>query len=303
MALAYAADILLGGLEAGGTKCVVGIGRSDGELIERASFSTTTPDETLDAVARWFQERDTIAALGIGTFGPADLDPASPTWGYITNTPKPGWSGTSIAPRLRDALGVPVAITTDVNAAALAEAGAQAGVDLANDTIVYVTIGTGIGGGAFVAGHLLRGLGHPEMGHMMLHRHPADEQFAETNNCPFHDFCAEGFVNGPAIKARWGVSLSELSPDHIAHEISADYIAQICVNLMAVLAPHRIILGGGVMQTPGLMARVRHAAKTMAGGYFASDAPNIIVEPACGQDSGIKGSIMLARLLHEGGTP
>lgn len=301
MTLAPASDRLFGGLEAGGTKCVVGIGRADGTLLERASFPTTTPDETLSAIAAWFQARPLIAALGIGTFGPADLDPASNTWGYITNTPKPGWSDISVAPRLRSALGVPVAITTDVNAAALAEAGAQPGVNVASDTIVYVTIGTGIGGGAFAGGYLLRGLGHPEMGHMMLNRHPADTHFAETNNCPFHDFCAEGFVNGPAIKARWGVSLSELPSGHIAHDMAAYYIAQICVNLMAVLAPHRIILGGGVMQTPGLIERVRQETKAMAAGYFASDGASIIVEPACGQDSGIKGSIMLGALLQEGG--
>lgn len=303
MTVAPATDLLFGGLEAGGTKCVVGIGRADGSLIERASIPTTTPDETLQAIAAWFAAQPRIAALGIGTFGPADLDEASPNWGSITNTPKPGWSGVAIAPYLRDALGVPTAITTDVNAAALAEALAQPGIDRARDTIVYVTIGTGIGGGAVIAGHLVTGLGHPEMGHMMLHRHPADEQFATTNNCPFHDFCAEGFVNGPAIKARWGVSLSELPSDHIAHVIAADYIAQLCTSLIAVLAPHRIILGGGVMQTPGLIERVRDAAHTMAAGYFASDPKSIIVEPACGQDSGIKGSILLGQMLHEREVP
>lgn len=294
-----ASEPLFGGLEAGGTKCVVGIGHADGTLIDRANIPTTSPDETLEAIAAWFQTQQPIAALGIGTFGPADLDEASSTWGSITNTPKPGWSGVAIAPRLRDALGVPTYMTTDVNAAALAEALTQPGINKQHDTIVYVTIGTGIGGGAVVGGRLITGLGHPEMGHMMLHRHPADEQFAITNNCPFHDFCAEGFVNGLAIKARWGVSLSELPPHHIAHEIAADYIAQVCVSLMAVLAPHRIVLGGGVMQTPALIEHVRIATAKMAGGYFAGDTHVIIVEPSNGLDSGIKGSILLGRMGHE----
>lgn len=292
MSKSLTSDMLFGGLEAGGTKCVVGIGDGDGRVVKRETIPTTTPGETLTAIADWFAARGPITSLGIGTFGPADLDPSSPTWGHITNTPKPGWAGQSIGPYLRDRLNVPIAINTDVNAAALAEAQAQSGINAASDTIIYVTIGTGIGGGVIAGGQLLTGLGHPEMGHMMLGRLAEDATFESF--CPFHAHCAEGLVAGPAIMKRWGASLSDLPLTHEAHDVVADYIAQLCVSLMAILAPHRIILGGGVMQTPALLDRVKKRTSDMAAGYFAGDPANIIVPPACGQDSGILGSLALA---------
>ena len=232
---------LFGAVEAGGTKFVLAIGSGHDDIVAQTQIPTTTPDETLQRAIEWFQGQGGIAALGIASFGPANLDPASPKWGYIADTPKPGWSQTNVAACLGDALNCPVGFDTDVNGAAIGELlhGAAEGCDVA----IYVTVGTGIGGGAVVGGQTIKGMRHPEMGHVMLRRHPEDQKF--DGACPIYGDCLEGLASGLAIKARWGSSLSELALDHIAHEIIADYLAQFCQILIALYSPQRIILGGG----------------------------------------------------------
>jgi fructokinase len=282
---------LFGAVEAGGTKFVLAIGRGHDQIVAQTQLPTTIPDETLQRTIDWFRCQGGIAALGIASFGPVDLDPASPTWGCIADTPKPGWSQASIAARLGAALGCPVGLDTDVNGAAIGEFryGAAKGCDVA----IYVTVGTGIGGGAIVGGETVKGSRHPEMGHVMLRRHPQDLDFAGV--CPVHGDCLEGLASGPAIKARWGGSLSSLAPDHMAHRIIADYLAQLCQTLIALYSPQRIILGGGVLQTAGLLDTISARAATHVGSYFGVRADEIIVAPGLGAHSGIAGAFEIAR--------
>jgi len=216
-------DPLYGCVEAGGTKFVLGIARGPNELIATERIPTTTPDETLGRMRTWFAAHD-IAAFGIASFGPVVLDHADPRWGRIVDTPKPGWNGANIAGALAD-FGVPIGFDTDVNGAAIAEA--RWGAGQGADSLVYITVGTGIGGGGVVGGRPIHGARHPEMGHVRVSRHPDDLVFPGI--CPFHGDCAEGLANGPAIIARWGASLSELPGDHPAHAIVAYYLAQMAV--------------------------------------------------------------------------
>ena len=282
---------MLGAIEAGGTKFVLAIGDGYDAIIAQTQIPTAAPHETLQRAGDWFQQHGKIAALGIASFGPVDLDLTSETWGYITDTPKPGWGETNVAACLGDALHCPVGFDTDVNGAAIGEYlyGAAQGCDVA----IYVTVGTGIGGGAIIGGETLKGSRHPEMGHVMLRRHPEDVGFKGA--CPVHGDCLEGLASGPAIEARWGASLSELAPDHIAHEIIADYLAQICRTLIALYSPQRIILGGGVLQTDGLLDKIKVRATVLSGRYFGLDASAIIVPPRLGRFSGIAGAFELAR--------
>ena len=281
-------------IEAGGTKFIAGIAAGPRDILDTARFATTTPGAMLAAVTDWLAEavrrHGPVRAAGIASFGPLSLDRSAADWGHITATPKPGWSGIDLAGPVGAALGVPVGFDTDVNGAALAEA--RWGAAIHQRVAVYVTIGTGIGGGAVVNDVPLHGQGHPEMGHMRPARHPGDKDFAGI--CPFHGDCLEGLASGPAIAARWGASLSDLPADHEGHAIVAHYIAQLVVNLQAVLAPGRIILGGGVMGTAGLLARVRSEAVQLGGGYFASDAAQVIVPPGLGDHAGLLGALALA---------
>lgn len=282
---------MLGVIEAGGTKFVLAIGHAHDAISAQTQIPTTTPSETLDRVIDWFGEHGAIASLGIASFGPVDLDPASASWGYVTDTPKPGWSRTDFAAFLGGALNCTVGFDTDVNGAAIGEYlhGAAQGCDVA----IYVTVGTGIGGGAVISGQTIKGMRHPEMGHVMLQRHPEDRAFEGV--CSIHGNCLEGLASGPAIKARWGASLSDLPSDHIAHEIIADYLAQFCQTLIALYSPQRIILGGGVLQTSGLMEKIRDHASRRAGTYFGVDAGTIIMPPGLGTRSGIAGAFELAK--------
>ena len=282
---------LVGAVEAGGTKFVLAIGHGHDAIVNQCQIPTTNPAETLQRTIDWFQQQGEVCALGIASFGPVDLARTSATWGHITDTTKPGWSNTSVAAFLGEALNCPVGFDTDVNGAALGEFlhGAARGCDVA----LYVTVGTGVGGGAIVGGETVKGVRHPEMGHVMLRRHPNDHDFAGA--CPFHGDCLEGLVSGPAIKARWGDSLSQLAPDHIAHNIIADYLVQFCQTLLALYSPQRIIFGGGVMQTIGLLERIKDRATQRGGSYFGIDAGSIIVAPGLGTLSGITGAFELAR--------
>lgn len=285
----------VGGIEAGGTKIVIGVGTGPDAIEARTVIPTSSPDKVLQAIADWFADQPKIAALGIASFGPLDLDPQSPNWGHITRTTKAEWSNVNLAPALRAALGVPVGFDTDVNGAALGEA--RWGSSANCSTSVYVTIGTGVGGGAIINGNPLHGHGHPEMGHMRLPRYPGDEGFAGI--CPFHGDCCEGLASGPAIMARFGASLSDLPDDHPAHKMIAWYLAQFAVTLQSVLAPDQIIMGGGVMKTPNLLNRVRGMANIFDGDYFAARPEWIIMPPALGENSGMLGAFVLAERAIE----
>lgn len=294
------AGALLGGIEAGGTKFICGLARDGVLLGERARIETTTPEATLGAVKAWFaaaQERHgPLDGLGIASFGPVDRDPSSPGWGSILPTPKPGWTGVPLATMLGEALGVPVGFDTDVNGAAMAEAsvGGQRGL------VVYITVGTGIGGGAVLDGVPLAGVRHAEMGHFYPPRHPDDLDYA--GRCPFHGACLEGLASGPAILDRWGTSLSELPPEHPGHAIIAFYLAHLSVALMATLSPHRIAFGGGVLKTPGLIDAIRREAVTLNRGYLIEDSRLAeIIAPTClEEDAGLYGAMLLARRALDG---
>lgn len=284
----------LGALEAGGTKMVCSIGDEHGNVFSRVSYPTNSPEETLPVLIDYFAGEN-IQALGISSFGPVDLKPDSPTYGYITSTPKPGWADCPILPRLRDTLGVPVGFDTDVNGAALAEhrLGAARGLS----SCLYVTVGTGIGGGIIAENQIVHGLTHPEFGHFWLRPHPDDP--TPQGFCPFHDGCLEGLANGPAIEKRWGVPAQLLPPEHPAWTLESYYLAQMCVTAIVVFSPEKIILGGGVMQQTHLFARIREQTVAMLGGYVRSPAiltniDDYIVPPGLGVNSGVTGALLLA---------
>ncbi|SDM35551.1 fructokinase [Nonomuraea maritima] len=289
---------LYGGIEAGGTKWVCAVADADGDLVATDVIPTTTPDETITATVRFFREHRGLSAIGVGSFGPVDLRPGSPAYGHITSTPKPGWAHTDVVSPLRAALDVPVGLDTDVNAAALGEWRHGAGRDL--DTVVYMTVGTGIGVGAVVNGRLLHGLLHPEFGHVRVPRDPARDAFA--GSCPFHGDCLEGLASGEAMRQRWGRRAESLD-DPAAWELEAEYLAHAVMNLTYTLSPERIIIGGGVAKHPGLMARVRARAFDLAAGYpttppmtDATLMDEYVVSPSLGDHAGITGAIELGRL-------
>jgi fructokinase len=278
-------------IEAGGTKFVLGIADEQGAIAARHQIPTTTPEETIGASLSWFQAQGlTPAAFGIASFGPLDLNRASTTWGHVTKTPKPHWSGADLVGPFAQAFGCPVGIETDVNGAALAESRWGAGKGLGS--LLYLTIGTGVGGGFVSDGRLLHGLSHPEMGHIRLPRHPDDLDFAGA--CPFHGACLEGLAAGPSIIARWGASLSDLPADHPGAGIIAWYLGQAITTFQAIMEPERIVLGGGVMGTPGLIEQVRAVAVASGAGYFAGDPAQVVVTPGLGTNSGLLGALAVA---------
>lgn len=285
-----------GAIEAGGTKFVCAVGSSPQDLSAAERIPTTDPVETMAKVTAYFREEvrrnGPLHAIGIASFGPAGVHLGTADWGRILKTPKPGWSHISLVQPLAEIFGVPLGFDTDVNGAALAEYRWGAAKDC--NVATYVTVGTGIGGGTTVDGQAIHGLRHPEVGHILPRRHPADLTFEGT--CPFHGDCLEGLASGPAIAKRWGVSLSHLPPDHIAHEVIAYYLGQLVVTLQAAVSPRRIVFGGGVSNTPGLLERVARSAKHIGNGYFAdaADMDDLVVAPGLGQQSGLLGALHLA---------
>ena len=260
---------LVGGIEAGGTKFICVIASGPGSVRSETEVPTTTPSETVDGVVAFFQphlQRDHLAALGLASFGPLDLDRSSPTFGWITTTPKAGWMNTNLPGRIADALRLPVNVDTDVNAAALGEHrwGAAQGADPA----VYITIGTGIGAGGVYNGKLMHGLVHPEAGHMRIPHDRSRDPFPGA--CPFHGDCLEGLASGPAMARRWGQKPEEIGRAHIAWELEAHYIALGLVNLICSLSPRRIVVGGGVMRHEGLLDLVRKEVPKLLAGYIYS---------------------------------
>ena len=276
----------LGGIEAGGTKFICGVGSGPGDLL-RIEFPTTSTNETIGKAIAFFREHP-VDALGVACFGPVDLAPDSPTYGHITSTPKAGWRHFDIAGDLKRALNLRVAIDTDVNGAVLGEVRWGAARDLSD--ALYLTIGTGIGGGAMVGGQLLHGLGHPEMGHIRVPRELAKDPFPGC--CPFHGDCLEGLASGFAIEKRWGARGQTLLANHAAWELEAHYLALGLMNWVCTLAPKRIILGGGVMRQEELLPMVRRKLTEMLNGYV--QAPEIVA-PALGENSGVLGAIALAQ--------
>ena len=279
-------------IEAGGTKFMLGIADADGAIGAVERIDTRKPEETLGEAIAWFAAQpQKLAAIGIATFGPIDLDTASPTWGHIKLTAKPYWTGTDMVGPFAREFACPVGIATDVDGAALAEARWGAGRGAVST--LYVTVGTGIGGGLVTEHGLLHGLSHPEMGHIAMPRHPDDREFAGI--CRIHHYCFEGLACGPAIKARWGASLSELPADHRAHAIVAWYLGRAVATYQAIMEPGCIVLGGGVMATPGLIERVRVEAVAANAGYFTGDPMTIVVPPGLGTRSGLTGALALAQ--------
>jgi fructokinase len=289
---------VVGGIEAGGTKweCAVGTGPDDLRAAE--TIPTTTPAETIRRAVAFFEREGPVAAVGIGSFGPVDQKPSSPTWGHVTTTPKPGWANADVGQAMRRRLSLPVAFDTDVNAAALGEHrwGAAQGLD----TFCYVTIGTGIGGGGMAAGNLLHGLLHPEFGHLRIPQDREADPF--PGSCPYHGDCWEGLASGPAIEARWGRPPEELAGRDDVWELEAHYLALGLVSVISILSPQRIVIGGGVMSAPGVLPRVHRHVPKLLNGYLDAPALNdeidaYIVPPALGRRAGVLGAIALAQAL------
>lgn len=290
-------DKLLGGIEAGGTKFVCAVGTSPTDILDEVRFPTGDPTETLRKARAYFDEAQSrfgnISALGIGSFGPVDLDKKSATYGHITSTPKLRWAGTDVLAPFRD-LQIPLSFDTDTNAAAMGEVRYGAGKGL--DTVLYITVGTGVGGGVIVNGRPLHGLVHPEVGHVAL-RVRDDDHFEGT--CAFHRTCLEGMAAGPAIQARWGKPGSELEPNHPAWDLEAYYLAQGLASMVLTVSPQRIIMGGGVMHQPQLFPLVRKYLRQLLNGYvdrpeILEDNDSYLVFPQRENQAGIVGALTLA---------
>jgi fructokinase len=281
--------MLYGAIEAGGTKFVCAVGNETGEIVERLTIPTMTPDETMPQVIDFFRQYE-LKTIGIGSFGPVDLNIQSPRYGSITTTPKLAWRNYPLRKVIKDAFSVPVGFQTDVNAAALGELhfGAAKGLD----SCLYLTVGTGIGGGAVVNGKVVQGLSHPEMGHIYIRRHPNDPY---EGKCPFHRDCLEGLAAGPAIEERWGKKGQELEGQKEVWEIEAYYLAQALAQYILILSPQKIILGGGVMKQTQLFPLIRQNVQDLLNGYVElPDLESYIVPPGLGDNAGITGALVLA---------
>jgi fructokinase len=293
---------LYGGMEGGGTKFICAVGTGPEAISEEIRFPTTTPDETLSRAVAFFKKH-AISAIGLASFGPLDLNPASPTYGSINATPKPGWAGTNLVAWFRRAFDVPITIDTDVNAAAFGEyfwLPENRGLD----SLVYFTIGTGIGAGVIVNGKVVHGLTHPEAGHVHLPHDRQKDPF--PGGCPFHSDCFEGLANGPAISKRWGQPAESLSDDHPAWDLEAGYIAAALANVICSLSPQRIVLGGGVMERRFLFPLIRNRVREILNGYIPSPViagtmELYIVPPGLGKRPGILGALAMAKLLADKG--
>ncbi len=289
-----------GAIEAGGTKFICEVTDADGTPLAATRIATTTPKDTLAAVMAFFdtqqQQLGVISAIGIAAFGPLDLRPDSPAFGSILATPKPQWSHVNLVSPLQQRFGCAMGIDTDVNAAALAEALQGAGKGCSN--VVYVTVGTGIGGGVFTEGRTLKGALHPEMGHIRVLRHPHDADFAGC--CPFHGDCLEGLASGPAIAARFGKPLDQLADATAAVDIIGYYLGQLAATCILLLSPERLIFGGGVMQQQALYPVIRQTVSRLINGYVGIGATDtalqqLIVPPGLGEHAGIAGALALAK--------
>jgi fructokinase len=280
---------MLGAIEAGGTKFVCAVGDETGRIADSIQIPTTVPEETMAAAISFFKQYD-IEAIGIGSFGPIDINHDSPTYGYITSTPKTAWENYPFVETISQAFGVPVGFNTDVNAATLGEArlGAAKGLD----SCLYITVGTGIGAGAVVNGQLLQGLSHPEMGHILLRRHSEDSY---QGKCPYHGDCLEGLAAGPAIEERWGVKGKDLVDRKEVWDLEGFYLAQALMQYILILSPKKIILGGGVMNQAQVFDSIYKYLPELMKDYVAlPELTDYIVKPGLGDRAGITGALLLA---------
>jgi fructokinase len=290
---------LFGAVEAGGTKFVCAIGDENRTLHAESQFTTTDPDSTLALVVGFLRDHSRelggLSAIGVASFGPLVLDHGSARYGCIDNTPKTQWNNVNIVRGLAQQFSCPIAFDTDVNAAALAEHRWGAGQEIAN--LVYLTVGTGIGGGVLVDGAPLHGLMHPEIGHVRLRRHPLDVNFDGV--CPFHGDCIEGLASGAAIRARTGSELQHLDASHAQWQMEADYLGQLCAQLVLMLSPQLIVMGGGVLSQERLLPMIRQRTQHWLCGYInrqeiLTDIEHYIVAPALGARAGVLGALQLA---------
>jgi len=282
---------MLGAIEAGGTKFVCAVGEKDGQIRERMEIPTTVPEDTVPKVVEFFK-RFNLDAIGIGSFGPIDVNPQSSTYGFITSTPKEGWRDFPFVQTMKESFNVPIGFNTDVNAAALAEVrlGAAKGLE----SCLYITVGTGIGAGAVVQGRLLQGLSHPEMGHILVNRHPSDSY---QGKCPFHQTCLEGLAAGPAIEARWGEKGIDLVGRAEVWDLEGYYLAQALMSYILILSPQKIVMGGGVMHQQQVFSSIyKYLLEFMNHYVFLPDLKDYIVTPGLGDNAGITGALLLGQM-------
>ena len=288
---------LYGSVEAGGTKFVCAVGDESYEVVEKAQFPTTTPKETLDEVIKFFKKFENVVGISIGSFGPIDIDPESKTYGYITNTPKPNWANVNVVGTLENALHVPMYFTTDVNSSAYGEMVSRDNVE----TLVYYTIGTGIGAGVIQNGKFVGGIGHPEMGHYYVQKHPYDIEHHFKGVCPYHDGCLEGMAAGPSLEARTGIRGENIEQGSPIWDVQAYYIAQAAIQATVTFRPNVIVFGGGVMAQEHMLERVRKQFTQLLNGYLPT--PNVdeyIVTPAVENNgSATLGNFVLAKQVSE----
>lgn len=290
--------MIYGALEAGGTKMVCAVGDESGQIHDRISIPTETPEITLPKLIAYFKEKN-IEALGIGCFGPIDLNRDSEAYGCITSTPKAAWRGCDIVGAFREALSVPVGFDTDVNGSVLGEVTWGCAKGLQN--AIYITIGTGVGVGVYAHGRLLHGMLHPEGGHILLPKHPDDTY---KGKCPYHgDRCLEGLAAGPAVEERWGKKGHELADRREVWELEAYYISVALANYILTLSPQKIILGGGIMHQEQLMPLIREGVQKQLNGYLCTKEleaiDNYIVLPSLNDNQGIMGALKLGMLEKE----
>jgi fructokinase len=287
---------IYGGVETGGTWVVCALGTGPGDIVEEETFATGEPEPTLERIVAFFERGPRPEAIGIGSFGPVDLNRASPTWGHVTSTPKPGWAHTPVAPVLADRLGLPVRFDTDVTTAALAEH--RWGAATGTDSMCYLTIGTGIGAGLIIDGRPVHGLVHPEVGHLRIPHDRERDPFAGA--CPSHGDCWEGLAAGGAIRDRWGMDPKQIPDEHEAWSLEAEYVALGILAIVLVASPQRVVVGGGVMARPALLDGVRARLVELNAGYLdtpmmGDEIDRYVVGPALGERAGVLGAIALAK--------
>lgn len=299
--MAKASQTVWGGVEGGGTKFVCALGSDPDHILVETQIATRGPEETLAEVAAFFGKEganQSVGGIGVGSFGPVDLDPKSPTYGYITSTPKAGWRNIDVAGTLGKALKLPIAFGMDVGAAALGEHTWGAAQGLTD--FIYLTVGTGIGAGVMANGELLRGLVHPEVGHLLIPHDKARDPFSGA--CPFHGDCLEGLASGPAMLQRWGQPAETLPVDHEAWALEAEYLAYALTNFILAYSPQRIIIGGGVLSQAQLLPKIQTRVRALLGGYVRN--PKVeegigeyIVKPQLGNKAGVLGAIAMVKSL------
>lgn len=289
---------LYGSLEAGGTKFVCAVGDENFQIIEKVQFPTTTPYETIEKTIEFFKKFESdLAGIAIGSFGPIDIDENSETYGYITKTPKPYWSDVDLVGLISKDFKIPFYFTTDVNSSAFGEVMVRKGID----SLVYYTVGTGIGAGAIQRGEFVGGTGHTEAGHVYLAPHPKDVANGFVGTCPFHRGCLEGLAAGPSLESRTGTRGELIEKNSDVWDIQAYYIAQAAIQATLLYRPQVIVFGGGVMSQEHMLKRVRDKFTTLLNGYLP--VPNMtdyIVTPAISDNgSATLGNFALAKKISE----